>query len=214
MIWKMTPAPTLALVATLGLSACESQTPEDGPEAQNINGSRSIFQDDASEQAAGQTDRTLPPLRTILSFADGTTDLTEAVRAELVTIAGSPQVEAGGLIVLRGHSDSVGSDEDALAASRERAEAARDFLVETGIAEEQIRIIAFGEQNPREPNALPDGTPNEAGRAANRRVHVTVRPGPEAVRQPTLIESLTEDEDAAGTGDPAAAAGPAETGNP
>jgi len=43
-----------------------------------------------------------------------------------------------------------------------------------GVAQDRISVIAFGEQNPVEPNAKPDGTPNERGREANRRVDVTV----------------------------------------
>ena len=35
-----------------------------------------------------------------------------------------------------------------------------------------VEVIAFGAQNPNEPNALPDGSPNALGRAANRRVEV------------------------------------------
>ena len=59
-------------------------------------------------------------------------------------------------------------------ASMARAEAVRDWLVENGADAERITTIAFGEQNPIEPNALPDGSPNEEGRAANRRVELTI----------------------------------------
>ena len=34
----------------------------------------------------------------------------------------------------------------------------------------------MGEQNPIAPNALPDGSPNEAGRASNRRVEIDISP--------------------------------------
>ena len=73
-----------------------------------------------------------------------------------------------------GHSDAGGSDQVNLRVSLERAEAVRDYLVGQGADEKRIRVIAFGSQNPVEPNALPDGSPNEAGRAANRRVEVTI----------------------------------------
>ena len=180
----------------LALGACKAEREEPAPDDAQADAPRSIFKDEPNQADPLVSNAPLPPLRTILSFADSTTDLTQAVRAELETVAGSPQVEAGGRIVLRGHSDSAGSDEENLKSSRERAEAVRDFLTEAGIDADRIQIIAFGEQNPREPNALPDGTPNEAGRAANRRVHLTVQTGREAERKPTLIESLTESEDA------------------
>lgn len=166
------------------------------PDASPTDGPRSIFQEDPAEAGDSMLPASpLPPLEMTLSFADGTPELTEAVRAELATIVDSPQVGAGGRVVLRGHSDSGGSDEANLEASRERAEAVRDFLVEAGIAEDRIDIIVFGEQNPLAPNALPDGSPNEEGRASNRRVEVTVETGRRAGREQTLIETLSESEE-------------------
>lgn len=198
MMRKLRKSVVLAAAAgALLVSGCrnaEEEQPDPAPSPED--GQRSIFQQDPTESA----DTMLPPpvllpLETTLSFPDGTPELTEAVRAELATIVESPQVDAGGSIVLRGHSDSAGSDKINLEASRERAEAVRDFLVESGIAEDRIEIIAFGEQNPVEPNALPDGSPNEEGRAANRRVEVKVETGRPAVREQTLIESLSEPEE-------------------
>jgi OOP family OmpA-OmpF porin len=61
-----------------------------------------------------------------------------------------------------------------LRAGLERAEAVRDWLIEMGVAEDRSEVLTFGEQNPIEPNALPDGTPNEEGRAANRRVEILI----------------------------------------
>lgn len=177
----------LLLAGTLAIAGCKVKEAE--PEADDRP--RSIFRDEPAENPVLPAP-TLPPLEMTLSFADGTPELTEAVRAELATIMDSPQVEAGGPIILRGHSDSEGSDEENLDSSRKRAEAVRDFLVESGIAEGRIRVIAFGEQNPVAPNALPDGSPNEEGRAQNRRVEVTVATGSSGERQQTLIESLTE----------------------
>lgn len=139
----------------------------------------------------------LAPLRARLGFPEGDVDLSEKARAELTTLLRSPQLAAGGEIVLRGHTDSSGHDKANLRASRRRAEAVRDWLVEQGVSEERIRVIALGEQNPIEPNALPDGSPNEAGRAANRRVEVTIavpESAPEAkpTGEPeTLVDELS-----------------------
>lgn len=181
------------LAAAALLAAGCSGGEENAPQASPSDGPRSIFQTD--NEPAGVSDvapETLRPLETTISFADGTTDLTEAARAELATIVDSPQMDAGGRIVLRGHTDSSGSDEGNLEASRLKAEAIRDFLVENDIDEERIEIIAFGEQNPIAPNALPDGSPNEEGRATNRRVEITIETGREAGREQTLIETLSE----------------------
>ena len=200
----------LALTATLALASCKVKEDE-APADDTSEESRSIFQDEAAQGETSILPAPVPPpLKTTLSFADGTSELTEAVRAEILTIVASQQVEAGGPIVLRGHSDSQGSDEASLAASRARAEAVRDFLVENGISAERIEVIAFGEQNPVEPNALPDGSPNNEGRAANRRVEVTVETGADAGRKQTLIESLTETEEDSASGKKPAASGTAD----
>lgn len=185
------PSRAVVIAASILLAAC-SRGDEPEPEATPTEGPRSIFQDDAAQTGEGGAPVVLRPLETTISFADGTSDLTEAARAELATIIDSPQMNAGGPIVLRGHTDSAGSDEETLEASRQKAEAIRDFLVENGIAEDRITIIAFGEQNPIAPNAMPDGSPNEEGRATNRRVELTIETGRETERRQTLIETLTQ----------------------
>jgi OOP family OmpA-OmpF porin len=65
-----------------------------------------------------------------------------------------------------------------LRASRRRAEAVRDFLIGNGAAAEQIVVVALGEMRPIAPNAHLDGSPDEEGRASNRRVDVQVDPRP------------------------------------
>ncbi len=116
----------------------------------------------------------LTPLELIIGFPDGGAELDEEARTILQTVLESPQYSKGGAIVLRGHSDTAGSDEANLRASVARAEAVRDHLIEAGASEDRVTIIAIGEQNPIEPNAMSDGSPNETGRAANRRVEITI----------------------------------------
>ena len=41
-------------------------------------------------------------------------------------------------------------------------------------AAHDVVVVAMGEQNPARPNAKPDGTPDEEGRAFNRRVDVSI----------------------------------------
>ena len=55
-----------------------------------------------------------------------------------------------------------------------RGLAVAKWLIDNGVDAERITVIAFGEQNPIEPNALPSGAANEAGRAANRRVEIEI----------------------------------------
>ena len=185
------------VVSTLLLAACNSEQPPAAPE-EPAEGKRSIFR---PEFQVEPIDSLSPPesLETRIIFPDGA-QLSQEARAELATVLASPQVTGGGAIVLRGHSDSGGSDDANMRASRARAEAVRDWLVENGVEASRISVIAFGEQNPAAPNALPDGSPNEEGRLANRRVEIEVYTAeqPAEVEKPTLAESLateTEDED-------------------
>lgn len=118
----------------------------------------------------------LDPINTVIGFPDGGAELDADMVATLESVMGTEQLASGAGITLRGHSDSGGSDDANVRASRQRAEAVRDWMVDQGVDEGRITIIAFGEQNPVQPNALPDGTPNESGRAANRRVEVLIVP--------------------------------------
>ena len=137
----------------------------------------------------------MEPLDLTVGFPDGGADLDAAQIAMLKKFVTSPQVKLGGPIQLEAHSDSAGTDAANLTASRKRGDAVRDWLTAHGIAADRIALVAFGEQNPAHPNALPDGSPDEAGRAANRRVeiHVPVPNAPSAVpREPTIAEEIVE----------------------
>lgn len=123
----------------------------------------------------------LEPLDVTIGFPEGGSELDEAALAALAQVVASPQIERGGPITLRGHSDAGGNDSVNMRVSEQRAEAVRDWLIENGVDEERMTIIAFGEQNPVEPNAKRDGSPNEEGRAANRRVEIYVMVPAEAL---------------------------------
>lgn len=181
-------AKTLASLAIpLALAGCDREAvAPSGEEGET----RSIFRPEFQVEPIEALQSTAS-LETRILFPEGSA-LTEQALAELATVIASPQARAGGQITLGGHSDSGGSDEVNIRASLERAEAVRDWMVANGVAEERITLVAFGEQNPAAPNALPDGSPNEEGRAANRRVEIVVASDgpPEPEREPTLAETL------------------------
>lgn len=171
----------------LALSACErTETtpaePEDDPAAQVMPDEdevdtppvNSILRDDVAERPIKKPP--LKPLEVTISYPDGGSELDEAAREAIANLASSEQFASDGAIVLRGHTDSAGNDEANLRASRKRAEAVAKALEEAGANPERISIIPMGEQNPVEPNALPDGSENAQGRAANRRVEITIEP--------------------------------------
>jgi OOP family OmpA-OmpF porin len=74
-------------------------------------------------------------------------------------------------VVIEGHTDAIGGDEDNLRLSQQRADAVRDYLVEHGVDAGQVSAVGKGESEPVGDNDTDDG------RQANRRV--VVRAGAE-----------------------------------
>lgn len=146
----------------------------------------SIIREDVAPQAAREP--SLIPLASVIPFPDGGTELDDAAEGLLTQILESEQIAEDWPIVLRGHTDSDGNDRANLRASRARAEAVAVWLVRRGVADDRIEVVAMGEQNPAQPNALPDGTANIAGRAANRRVEVEITP-PAAEESDETVQS-------------------------
>lgn len=165
----------VALAGALALAGCNDRDPPapEPPEASPTVAptQSSIIRDEVQIDRA---EPALEPLEASVTFAETGGELSEAALADLAAIMESEQMAAGGAIVLRGHTDSTGDDEANLRVSERRAEMVRDWLVEQGVAEDRITVIAIGEQRPIAPNANLDGTPDEAGRAANRRVDVSI----------------------------------------
>ena len=133
----------------------------------------SIIRDDARED---ELEFPPEPFEVTIPFGDSGNDLTESAERLLSTVLDAPALEEGWPVILRGHTDSSGNDSANLRASRARAEAVAAWLVERGVDDDRIIVIPFGEQNPIAPNANPDGTSNERGRARNRRVEIEIAP--------------------------------------
>lgn len=177
-------APIIALTAVAGLSACQADRTEEEavdppqtalPPSPEDGEAVSILRPDI-EQPDIPTE--LDPLLVTVGFAEGGAELDEAAIAVLEEkLLYSRQLYGPGSVTIRGHSDSGGTDAANLNASQERADAVAEWLAGQGIEGQRVTVIAFGEQNPVEPNALPDGSPNEAGRAANRRVEIEIPGG-------------------------------------
>ncbi|KLE34400.1 OmpA family protein [Aurantiacibacter luteus] len=178
-------APPLVL-ALFALAACDVRqdgAPEPGPAAaeetaapaptQTTTPAASIMRDDLPEGEA--MDLPTQPVELTVPFPDGA-DLSDGAERMLAGIMNEDALGETWPVVLSGHTDSGGNDQANLRASRARAEAVAAWLVERGVADERIEVIAFGEQNPIAPNALPDGSPNEEGRRRNRRVELRIAP--------------------------------------
>ena len=71
-------------------------------------------------------------------------------------------------VTIEGHTDSVGTQQYNLALGERRANSARDYLISRGIAAARLRTVSYGEDRPIDTNET------AAGRARNRRAHLTV----------------------------------------
>lgn len=75
-----------------------------------------------------------------------------------------PQVNA----LIEGHCDARGTNEYNLALGERRAESAKAFLVNTGIAPSRLTTVSYGEERPLDPGN------NEAAWAKNRRAQFVI----------------------------------------
>jgi outer membrane protein OmpA-like peptidoglycan-associated protein len=74
-------------------------------------------------------------------------------------------------VEIAGHTDNVGSADYNIELSQNRADAARLYLIEQGVAPEQIKAVGYGLRQPVATNKT------EEGRALNRRVEIRFQPG-------------------------------------
>jgi len=124
-----------------------------------------------TEEPAPETVTRVIVIDALVLFDFGEHELLDSAGLTLEGIADA-LIELDDPILIRGHTDSVGTDEDNLELSLRRAEAVKEQLVANGLTVE-IDVEGVGETEPREPNKI-DGVDNEAGRAANRRVEIVV----------------------------------------
>lgn len=101
-------------------------------------------------------------------FAFNSADLTEDAKALLTGI--SQRLLDGALlgVMVKGHTDSVGSDAYNDTLSLRRAESVAAYLVTQGVPAEKVKTAGLGEGQPLGDNAT------DEGRAQNRRVEIFV----------------------------------------
>ncbi len=83
-------------------------------------------------------------------------------------IAGILMTFRGYTIAVYGYTDDIGTQDYNLQLSERRAEAVRDFFVQTGISPTIMSTKGFGKSDPRVPGD------NQKARAANRRVEIAI----------------------------------------
>lgn len=119
-----------------------------------------------------------PPCATVLRFdsallfdVDQSTIRPEA--AELLIEVAPALIEAGRAIEVNGHTDANGSEEHNLELSLDRANAIAQALQSLGV-DVEMTINGFGESQPVAENYRADGSDDEAGQRANRRVELVI----------------------------------------
>lgn len=90
----------------------------------------------------------------------------ERLRGVARTMVNYPETD----IIVKGHTDSVGTEQLNQDLSERRAENVRNFLVAEGVEGRRVRAFGFGENLPVASNATPEG------RQQNRRVEIELRP--------------------------------------
>jgi outer membrane protein OmpA-like peptidoglycan-associated protein len=115
-----------------------------------------------------------------VSFAPNSTALTPAARSllqRLASVVNDSEFETRTLTI-EGHSDSVGRDSYNLKLSSERAEVVGQELVFNQVRADRITTRGYGETRPVASNTKPDGSPDPAGQARNRRVEIVIHRQP------------------------------------
>ena len=101
-------------------------------------------------------------------FDTGKSALKPGAKSTLTRIAAQLKGNDNLKIAVEGHTDSVGSSEKNMELSEKRAQAVRDFLVNTGIPGDRITAAGKGEGDPVATNKT------AAGRQQNRRVELVI----------------------------------------
>ena len=107
-------------------------------------------------------------------------------------------------IELRGHTDSIDTQEYNYRLGQARADSVKDYLVSKGVAAARLVTKSFSELEPAAPNENADGSDNPEGRAMNRRVEM-VPTSPGAEGRVRVIKVLVRDGMFTASGEPSPA---------
>lgn len=105
-----------------------------------------------------------------ITFAFNSSNLAPEFYPVLNNVAGVMKEYDQTVVEVAGHTDSVGSDEVNQRISEQRANAVTQYLVAQGLNPQRFITVGAGERHPIASNDT------DAGRAANRRVEITLVP--------------------------------------
>jgi outer membrane protein OmpA-like peptidoglycan-associated protein len=124
-----------------------------------------------------QSDRLLVTFPGDTLFDSGSSAVSPGAAQRLQSLAQTLGRYPASQVVVRGYTDSVGSEASNLRLSEDRANNVRNFLVNYGVAPSRITAMGFGEQFPLASNAT------DAGRLQNRRVEIEIVPQQDQLRE-------------------------------
>ncbi|MBN1471667.1 MAG: OmpA family protein [Syntrophaceae bacterium] len=105
-----------------------------------------------------------------VTFDTNSTEVRKGLYSEINRVAGVLNQYPQTLIMVEGHTDSVGSDAYNMDLSRRRANAVKNLLVQRGVASSRIEVVGYGKTMPVATNST------ETGRQMNRRVEIKIAP--------------------------------------
>lgn len=105
-----------------------------------------------------------------VTFDTNSTEVRKGLYSEINRVAGVLNQYPQTLIMVEGHTDSVGSEAYNMDLSRRRANAVKNLLVQRGVASSRIEVVGYGKNMPVATNST------EAGRQMNRRVEIKIAP--------------------------------------
>jgi len=108
----------------------------------------------------------LEELKHGIQFRTGSAELSTPSYATLDNIVELMNKYSIVKLEIQGHTDNVGDSEKNKKLSQERAQAAADYLIESGIAPNRIKAVGYGSEKPIASNR------EFVGRARNRRVEL------------------------------------------
>lgn len=121
-------------------------------------------------------------------FDVGSAALAPGAYSRLDTVAESLMRYPDTEVVIKGHTDSSGSETANLRLSEDRADSVRRYLVAEGVPSYRITAIGFGEAMAVATNSTPEG------RQQNRRVEIEVRPNERLRERERRAEERTEED--------------------
>lgn len=124
-----------------------------------------------------QADRLLVTFPGDTFFDSGSSRIHPGASQRLESLAQTLRQYPESNVVIRGHTDSTGSESANLRLSEDRANNVRNYLVNGGVSSSRITAMGFGEQFPLATNST------ETGRQQNRRVEIEIVPRREELRE-------------------------------